>query len=74
MNIEEDSSLTYEVDFEESTLINDENDELAKDISVDSYANDQWRDLRRLTERASSFAHPAFTPGVHVFSLNFFFF
>ncbi|VDN58235.1 unnamed protein product [Dracunculus medinensis] len=65
MNIEEDSSLTYEVDFEESTLINDENDELAKDISVDSYANDQWRDLRRLTERASSFAHPAFTPGVH---------
>lgn len=36
-------------------------------ISVDNTANERWRDLRRLTDRPSVFAHPQFEPGVQVF-------
>lgn len=35
-------------------------------ISIDKTADERWRDLRRLTDRSSEFAHPEFNPGIEV--------
>lgn len=43
------------------------------DVSVDKFKNERWRDLRRFTDTASPFAHPAFKPGAQVCLLFFFF-
>ncbi|VDN83916.1 unnamed protein product [Brugia pahangi] len=37
---------------------------LMEELSVDKFRNERWRDLRRLTDGKSAFAHPAFEPGV----------
>uniref|UniRef100_A0A0R3RQX8 NEDD8-activating enzyme E1 catalytic subunit n=1 Tax=Elaeophora elaphi TaxID=1147741 RepID=A0A0R3RQX8_9BILA len=35
-----------------------------EEVSVDKFRNERWRDLRRLTDGKSAFAHPAFEPGM----------
>lgn len=35
-------------------------------ISVDKTADERWKDLRKLTDRPSVFAHPEFNAGVEV--------
>ncbi|VBB25592.1 unnamed protein product [Acanthocheilonema viteae] len=35
-----------------------------EEVSFDKFRNERWRDLRRLTDGKSVFAHPAFEPGM----------
>lgn len=42
-----------------------------EEVSVDKFRNERWRDLRRLTDGKSVFAHPAFEPGMQVITSNF---
>lgn len=42
-----------------------------EEVSIDKFRNERWRDLRRLTDGKSAFAHPAFEPGMQVIMSNF---